>query len=110
RSGKQQDVELSYLTGGLGWKADYVAELNATDDKLDLSGWVTLSNTSGTSYRDARLQLVAGDVNRVHEQRPMAARSGAKMEMMDMAAAAPMTEESLLEYHLYTLARPTTIA
>lgn len=110
RSGKQQDVELSYLTGGLGWKADYVAELNATDDKLDLSGWVTLSNTSGTSYRDARLQLVAGDVNRVHEQRPMAARSVAKMEMMDMVAAAPMTEESLLEYHLYTLDRPTTIA
>ena len=106
----KQDVELSYLTGGLGWKADYVAELNAADDKLDLSGWVTLSNTSGTSYRDAKLQLVAGDVNRVHEQHPMAVRSMAKMEIMDMAASAPMAEESLLEYHLYTLDRPTTIA
>ena len=64
----QQDVELSYLTGGLAWKADYVAELNAADDKLDLSGWVTLTNTSGTSYNNARLQLVAGDVNQVRDE------------------------------------------
>lgn len=110
KTANRQDVELSYLTGGLGWKADYVAELNATDDKLDLSGWVTLSNTSGTSYRDAKLQLVSGDVNRVHEQHPMAVRSMGKMEIMDMAASAPMAEEALLEYHLYTLDRPTTIA
>jgi hypothetical protein len=105
----QQDVELSYLSGGLGWKADYVAELNAADDKMDLSGWVTLTNTSGATYRNAKLQLVAGDVNRVQEEmryaRPM-------MKSMDMAAAAApqMAEESLLEYHLYTLDRPTTIA
>jgi hypothetical protein len=105
----QQDVELSYLSGGLGWKADYVAELNAADDRMDLSGWVTLTNTSGTTYRNAKLQLVAGDVNRVQEEmryaRPM-------MKSMDMAAAPvqEMREESLLEYHLYTLDRPTTIA
>jgi len=103
-----QNVELSYLTGGLGWKADYVAELNSNDDKLDLSGWVTLTNTSGTTYQNARLQLVAGDVNRVQEQiRPMAKT----MRMEAIAdAAAPMAEQSLLEYHLYTLDRPTTIA
>lgn len=105
----QQDVELSYLSGGLGWKADYVAELNTADDKMDLSGWVTLTNTSGGTYRNAKLQLVAGDVNRVQDEmrlsRPM-------MKAMDMAAApvAEMAEESLLEYHLYTLDRPTTIA
>ena len=64
----QQDVELSYLTGGLAWKADYVAELNAADDRLDLSGWVTLTNTSGTSYNNAKLQLVAGDVNQVQDE------------------------------------------
>lgn len=105
----EQNIELSYLTGGLGWKADYVAELNADEDKLDLSGWVTLNNTSGTSYRNAKLQLVAGDVNRVQEQRPAAL----EMRMKNMAmetATAPMAEESLLEYHLYTLDRPTTIA
>ena len=65
---QQQDVELSYLTGGLAWKADYVLELNADDDRLDISGWVTLTNTSGTSYNNAHLQLVAGDVNQVRQQ------------------------------------------
>ena len=64
----QQEVELSYLTGGLAWKADYVAELSAADDKLDLSGWVTLTNTSGATYNNARLQLVAGDVNQVRDE------------------------------------------
>ena len=105
---KQQDVELSYLTSGLSWRADYVAELNATDDKLDLSGWVTLTNTSGTTYRNAKMQLVAGDVNEVRQERfapapmmAMAVRDGGKQKM---------SEESLLEYHLYTLDRPTTIA
>ncbi|HEY8355356.1 MAG TPA: DUF4139 domain-containing protein [Methylophilaceae bacterium] len=109
RNAGRQDVELSYLTGGLSWKADYVAELSAAEDRLDLSGWVTLSNTSGTTYRDARLQLVAGDVNRVQEQYIAVAKTMARMEA-DMAAAAPMAEESLLEYHLYTLDRPTTLA
>ncbi|HSH72791.1 MAG TPA: DUF4139 domain-containing protein [Methylophilaceae bacterium] len=106
----EQNVELSYLTSGLGWKADYVAELNASEDKLDLSGWVTLTNTSGTSYRNAKLQLVAGDVNRVHEPMRPAMMEQMRMKTMDMAAAAPMAEEGLLEYHLYTLDHPTTIA
>lgn len=109
KGASEQNVELSYLTNGLGWKADYVAELNAAEDKLDLSGWVTLNNTSGTSYRNAKLQLVAGDVNRVQEQRPAALEMRMKTLAMD-AAATPMAEESLLEYHLYTLDRPTTIA
>lgn len=109
RTPAPQKVELSYLTAGLGWKADYVAELNARDDRLDLSGWVTLDNTSGTSYRNARLQLVAGDVNRVAGQprAPMATLARMEAKAMD---AAPMTQEALLEYHLYTLERPTTIA
>lgn len=105
----QQEMELSYLTGGLGWKADYVAELNATDEALDLSGWVTLTNTSGAAYRNARLQLVAGDVNRAHgDVHPM--ERMVKAEMAMVAAAPRMAEESLLEYHLYTLERTTTLA
>jgi hypothetical protein len=105
----QQEMELSYLTGGLGWKADYVAELNANDDKLDLSGWVTLNNTSGTSYRNARLQLVAGDVNQVRpEMRSMPRSAG--LAMAKAAPAPRMAEESLLEYHLYTLDHLTTLA
>ncbi len=105
----EQTLELSYLTGGLNWKADYVAELNSSEDKLDLSGWVTLSNTSGASYKNAKLQLVAGDVNRVREEvmRPMV--KAMRMEAV-ADAAAPMQEEGLLEYHLYSLDRPTTIA
>ena len=105
----QQEVELSYLTAGLAWKADYVAELNASDDRLDLSGWVTLTNTSGAAYRNARLQLVAGDVNRVQQAMPMALMSMRKEAVMEEAKP-DMAEESLLEYHLYTLQHPTTIA
>ncbi len=97
-------LELSYLTGGLSWRADYVAKLSPDESRLDLNGLVTLTNTSGTTYRDARLQLVAGDVNRVQ---PAMARA---MEMMAQAEAPAMAEEALFEYHLYTLARPTTIA
>lgn len=101
-------LELSYLSGGLGWKADYVGELSADEQQLDLAGWVTLTNRSGTSYRNAQLQLVAGEVNQVEE-----ARGGPQVEMMAMRAASPapnMREESLFEYHLYSLAHPTTIA
>ena len=104
----KQELELSYLTGGLGWRADYVAELNQDDSQLDLSGWVTLTNQSGTTYRNALLQLVAGDVNRVRDElklrREMVMDAG-----MVQAAAPQMQQESLFEYHLYTLQRPTTI-
>ena len=103
-----QQLELSYLTGGLGWKADYVAELRENDDRLDLNGWVTLTNQSGTTYRNAKLQLVAGDVHRVKEEvlrRPEGALAAEAVAKKDA-----MREESLFEYHLYTLDRPTTIA
>ena len=109
RAGSQQ-VELSYLTGGLSWKADYVAELNADDTTLDLNGWVTLTNTSGTAYPDAKLQLVAGDVNRVRDEMRMAAKMQRAMEASAAAPRADMAQEQLFEYHLYTLQRPTTIA
>lgn len=100
-------LELSYLTGGLTWKADYVAELSAKEDSIDLNGWVTLTNTSGTAYPNARLQLVAGEVNRVQPER---GRMPVMMKAMAMADAAPqMQEESLFEYHLYTLDRLTTL-
>ena len=69
----EQNLELSYLTAGMSWRADYVAELNERDDRLDLNGWVTLTNQSGAAYSNARLQLVAGDLNRVRRQPPMLA-------------------------------------
>jgi hypothetical protein len=103
----EQQIELAYLTSGLSWSADYVAQLSQDDRQLDLSGWVTLTNRSGTSYRSARLQLVAGDVNQVRQAMPPA--RDFMLEKSMVAASAPMQEESLFEYHLYTLGRPTTL-
>jgi hypothetical protein len=108
RAGAQQ-VELSYLTGGLNWQADYVAELGPDDKTLDLNGWVTLTNRSGTAYPNAKLQLVAGNVNRVHDEMRLAAKAE-RVVMSGAVAAAPMAQEALFEYHLYTLNRPTTLA
>ena len=107
---KQQDLQLSYLTGGLGWKADYVAELDESDSYVDLTGWVTLTNQSGATYRNAKLQLVAGDVNQVKQDMQRVRRSDVMMESMAAKSTPAMVEEGLFEYHLYTLQRPTTIS
>jgi hypothetical protein len=106
---RAQRIELSYLTGGLSWKADYVASLAADEKTLDLSGWVTLTNQSGAAYPDATLQLVAGDVNRVKEEQDQGAMKSAALGMMFKSAPPEMKEESLFEYHLYTLDRSTTL-
>ena len=107
---KVQQLELSYLTGGLSWRADYVANLAPDEKTLDLSGWVTLTNQSGATYPNATLQLVAGDVNRVKE-RDMVPEYAAMARLSPPPPPAPkMAEESLFEYHLYTLDRPTTLA
>lgn len=104
----KQDLELSYLTAGLSWQADYVAALNEDDSRLDLNGLVTLTNQSGATYHQAGLQLVAGDVHRIQP----AQRLPRKMMTMasEMTDAAQMKEEPLFEYHLYTLPHPTTLA
>jgi hypothetical protein len=107
---KQQTLELSYLTGGLSWRADYVAELNKQDNALDLTGWVTLTNKSGTRYNDARLQLVAGDVHRVYDALGLAGSDVMPAVTREYKAKPEMREESLFEYHLYTLGRKTTLA
>jgi hypothetical protein len=104
----KQTVEASYLTTGMGWKADYVAVLAADDSKLDLSGWVTINNQSGATYNDASLKLVAGDVNRVQPARPMALESD-MVARGAVAKAQQFQEESFFEYHLYTLDRKATL-
>jgi hypothetical protein len=106
---RAQQLELSYLTGGLSWRADYVANLASDEKTLDLSGWVTLTNQSGAAYPNATLQLVAGDVNRAKQRTERGHAAGAMLSKSD-AAAPKMAEESLFEYHLYTLDRPTTLA
>lgn len=101
-----QILELSYLSAGLSWQADYVGELAADESMLELAGWVTLSNHSGTSYPNARLQLVAGDVQTVRNAMQDRAR---RAQPMMLAAAPAMQEETLFDYHLYTLDQPTDI-
>jgi hypothetical protein len=103
-----QTVEASYLTNGMNWRADYVLLVNADDTKGDLQGWVTLTNGSGSGFEDARLQLVAGDVNRVTEQERTYQLAGA-MARKAAADEAQFQEQGFFEYHLYTLQRPTTI-
>lgn len=106
----QQQLELSYLSGGLSWKADYIAELNQQENRIDLQGWVTLNNSSGGRYDNATLQLVAGDVHRVQTGRERMMPAATQMlESRKNAAQKDMQRESLFEYHLYTLGRPTTI-
>ena len=102
-----QTIEASYLTAGMNWRADYVLLVNADDTKGDLQGWVTLTNTSGASFDDARLQLVAGDVNRVSPDRNYAV-AGAMMRK-EAVDEAQFQEQGFFEYHMYTLQRPTTI-
>lgn len=98
--------ELSYLTGGLSWKADYVGDLGSDGAAMDLNGWVTLTNASGIAYRQALVQLVAGEVHQVAEVMP--APLVARAMAMSQEAAMPQ-EESLDQYHLYTLPRQTDI-
>ncbi|HMD14507.1 MAG TPA: hypothetical protein VKI62_07780, partial [Bacteroidota bacterium] len=102
----EHKTEISYLAGQLSWNANYVALLDKSDSKLDLTGWVTLTNNSGTSFHDAGLKLVAGDVNLVRDQfnRGMAKNAG----VMAMESAAPQFKQTdLFEYKLYTLQRRT---
>jgi hypothetical protein len=101
-----QNVELSYITRGLTWSADYVLTLDGKG-KGALQGWVTMNNQSGTTYKDAKLKLLAGDVNQVPQSGGMGGAGGPRAAFADAAKA--FNEESLFEYHLYTLQRPATI-
>jgi hypothetical protein len=104
--GARHRVEASYLAGKLAWNADYVLTVARDDKAADLDGWVTLSNGSGTSFRNAKLQLVAGDLNRV---RQVVGRVMADAMRKSVAAESPMAQEAFSDYHLYTLGRKTTI-
>jgi hypothetical protein len=105
----EHDTEIAYLTNGLNWQADYVLMLADDSKSMDLNGWVTLDNRSGATYKDARLKLVAGDINRV----PAGKGGGFELAMEDAVmarAAAPQVEQrEFFEYHLYEITRPVTI-
>jgi len=100
-------VEASYLAGKLSWSADYVLTVGRDDKAGDLDGWVTLDNGSGTGFRNAKLQLVAGDLNRVRQVIGRDMRDEARPQAA-MAEKA-MQQEAFSEYHLYSLDRRTSI-
>jgi len=104
-----QKVEVTYLTDGITWRADYVVTLNAGDDRADLSGWVTIDNRSGTAYREATLKLVAGDVNRIREPHVYEERMMRQPKTAALPAAPQFKEEEFFEYHIYALQRTTTL-
>lgn len=103
---KAHNLEVSYLTKNISWKADYVLVLNQTDTFADISGWVTLDNQSGATYKSARLKLVAGDVHRVEKK--VKARTYA-MDAMLAERAPQFKEKGFFEYHIYDLQTKTTI-
>ncbi|MEY2633244.1 MAG: hypothetical protein RIR00_1898 [Pseudomonadota bacterium] len=104
-----QPAELLYLASNVSWKADYAATLDQDGKTMNLAGWVTLNNHSGTSYDNTRLQLIAGNLNTVAQPPRVKARAYLS-DGAPMLAAAPMpSEEKLLEYHLYSFEQPTTL-
>ncbi len=105
RSKKAHNLEVSYLTNNITWKADYVVVLNKDDTSSDISGWVTLDNKSGAAYKNAGLKLVAGEIHRVEER-----IKGRLYALGVKEARAPQFEEkAFFEYHIYDLQRKTTI-
>ncbi len=103
------DAEVGYITGGFTWEADYNLVSPEKGDLVDLIGWVTVNNQSGKTFHDAKIKLMAGDVNRIQPQGVPYGRMP-KMAMMESLAAAPaVTEKAFDEFHLYSIARPTTL-
>jgi hypothetical protein len=105
---KKQQVEASYLASNLSWNADYVLTVARDDKNADLDGWVTVVNNSGTAFHNARLQLVAGELNRIQNN----LRRDANMAYEIATKAAPASQfqqEAFSEYHLYSLGRKTSV-
>ncbi len=104
------DAELSYVTGGMSWEADYNLVAPPKGDTLDLVGWVTLDNQTGKTFEDARIKLVAGDVSKLDPERNAEQLSRARsLGYVAGEMQPPVTEKTFDEYHLYTLRRRTTL-
>jgi len=105
---RRQKIEASYLANNVSWSADYVMTVTREENSADLDGWVTMANNSGAAFKNAKLQLVAGELNRVSTYGGPRNSAIAGMAM-EAKAAPPMQQESFSEYHLYTLNRRTSI-
>ena len=101
------DCRVGYQTGGLTWEAEYVGLLDKPETGLNLSGWASINNTSGKTYQDARLKLIAGDIHRAAKK---GGREFGSVEMMAAAAPPGFEEKAFFEYRMYTLPRRATLA
>ncbi|MFH1863087.1 MAG: DUF4139 domain-containing protein [bacterium] len=108
KTGKQA-AELSYLTQGMTWHAEYVAVTVEKADRLELSSWVSIENRSGATYKNAKLKLMAGDVRVLPQGIPTDGGRQAIFAEMAAKGAPSFEEKAFFEYHLYTLSRPTTL-
>ena len=99
--------QITYTTGQINWHADYSALLNADETKIDFSGWVTIENKSGATYKNAAIKLIAGDVRRVTEPKPIYREK--IVALAERAGGVGFEEKAFAEYHLYTLGRKSTI-
>lgn len=103
------DAEVDYITGGFTWEADYNLVSPEKGDNLDLIGWVTINNHSGKTFENAKIKLMAGEVNRVQPPTRLFQGIYASIPAGGGMAGPPVTEKAFDEYHLYTLQRPTTL-
>lgn len=105
----QAKGNLSYQTTGMSWKAEYVGLLSSDEKAIDLSGWASINNNSGKTYKDASLKLIAGDINRVSDRRG-GRDMMMKTAMMEVDRYSGFEEKSFFEYHMYSLPRKATLA
>ena len=103
------DAEVSYITGGFTWEADYNLVSPEKGDTVDLIGWVTMNNQSGKTFRDAEIKLMAGDVNKIQPVRTSMVLGAMRKMAMENEVDSAVTEKAFDEFHLYSLARPTTL-
>jgi hypothetical protein len=105
------DAEVGYVTGGFDWSASYNLVSPEKGDFVDLAGWITMNNNSGKTFENAKIKLMAGDVNKIQPQNMPAGRIFARtaMAMEDNSTAPAVTEKAFDEFHLYSIARPTTL-
>ena len=108
-SAARLDAELAYVTGGLSWHADYNLVAGEKSDLVDIVGWVTFDNRSGKTFRDAKIKLMAGDVNKMQPAPAPMTRAFAGNIPGLAPAPAPVTEKAFSEFHLYTISRPVTL-
>lgn len=102
------EAELAYITEGMSWEASYNVVAPEQSDLLEIVGWITIDNQTGKTFENARIKLMAGDVSKIQRGvEPLGA--ALKVAAMDASNLPPVSEKAFEDYHLYTLARATTL-